>query len=240
SGGDDSATRTIPEQPVDTASETGGYVETEVADGGMIRGTVRFKGPAPDPRRFPTGDDADACGDTQLVRPVEIGPDGGVLNAVVSLRDIERGTGFPISGSPVLDQRECEFVPPIVVVRVGDSVRVLNSDAVTHNVHTVGFDNRTVNRTQPAGAPEMFLAFSAPERVKVQCDIHPWMSAWIIVTEHPYVTITDGAGEFRLRSVPPGDHTLEVWHELSGVETRSETVTTGETVDVAVDLEGRG
>jgi plastocyanin len=232
------------EAPVDAgnvaANRTDAYVSIEVPDAGRIVGAVRYDGPVPAPRDFEMEGDAAACGAPKRIHAVETGPDGGLSNAVVALTEIRRGAAAVGAAQPTIDQRGCEFVPPVIVAHVGDTVRVLNSDPITHNVHTVAFDNRTVNRSQPAGASAIPLVFTSPERIKVQCDIHPWMSAWIIVTEHPYATVTDEAGRFDLPGVPPGEHALEVWHEALGAETRAATVEAGATTELAIELTGRG
>ena len=82
----------------------------------------------------------------------------------------------------------------------------------------------------------MELSFDAAEKVRVKCDLHPWMSAWIVVTDHPYHAITDDEGRFELSNVPPGDYVLETWHETLGSSRREVTVRGDETLDLQVDL----
>jgi len=198
---------------------------------------VRFTAPAPAPDTVRITADTATCGNRRVVAQVKVGPEAGLADAVVSLTDIEAGKPWPDAPAPpTLDQRGCRFTPHAILARVGDTVRVLNSDPFSHNVHTAGFDNRSVNRTQPAGASPIALSFAAPEKVRVKCDLHPWMSAWIVVADHPYYAVTGEAGRFTMPGVPPGTYTLEVWHEALGTRSRTVTVEPGQTLDVDFDF----
>lgn len=205
---------------------------------GTVRGTVRYAGPVPEPRSFVPEGDAAACGATKRVAAVDVAPNGALRDAVVTLAAAPGGAEAPEDGV-LLDQAGCEFIPHVVVAHVGETVRVRNSDPLTHNIHTAAFDNRTVNRMQPSGADELELRFDVPERIRVQCDIHPWMSAWIIVTDHPWAAVTGEDGGFELRGVPAGERSVEVWHEALGEETRSVSLEPGGVTDLAIELSGR-
>ncbi len=212
------------------------YVAIEVVDGGIIRGTVRYRDVVPQGRTVSVPEDSATCGASRLVQPVLVGPHGGLADAVVSLVGISQGAALVPASPPTLDQRGCSFTPHVLLTPTGGTVRVLNSDPLTHNVHTAAFDNRSVNRTQPTGMDVIELSFDAPEIVKIKCDLHPWMNAWIVVIDHPYHAITDGTGAFVLSNIPPGSYTLEVWHETLGVRKQTVTVVAGETYDKTIDL----
>ncbi len=109
-----------------------GYTVVEVTDGGTIRGTVRFVGTVPAARTVSVSEDAETCGESRQVQTVEVGVGQGLANAVVSLVDITRGAVLetPVS-PPVLDQRECRFVPHVLLAPAGAPVHVLNSDPLT-------------------------------------------------------------------------------------------------------------
>ncbi len=217
-------------------SSAAGYVPIEVVDGGTVRGAVRYTGEVPAARSVPVTGDTAVCGSMRQVQRVRVGPAAGLADAVVSLTDIRRGAAFAPEAPPELDQRGCRFTPHVLVVSAGGTVRVRNGDPVTHNIHTAAFDNRAVNRTQPAGLGAIELRFDAPEKVRVKCDLHPWMGAWIVVADHPYHAVTDEAGSFALTDVPPGAYTVEVWHEALGTRTRTVSLGAGETVDLTVDM----
>ena len=219
----------------------GAYTVVDVADGGSISGTVRFTGTVPAPRSVTISEDAETCGETRQVRTLEVGTGQGLANVVISLTGITRGAALRAPASPpTLDQRGCQFTPHVLLARTGDAVHVLNNDPLTHNVHTASFDNRPVNRAQPQSLREIEMTFQTPEKVRVKCDIHAWMSAWVIVIDHPYHAITSETGSFVIENVPPGTYTLEIWHETLGVSTQPVTVTASQTTTVSVELADQG
>lgn len=217
-----------------------GYGVTEVPDAGSIRGSIRFDGVVPDARLVQVADDSAECGAAQAVQPLRVGSDSGLADVVVSLVSIPMGRAFDIDGPPELDQRGCRFHPHVVLVPAGTAVRVLNGDAVTHNVHTAAFENRPVNRSQAPGQGAIELTFGLAEKVRVKCDLHPWMSAWIVVMDHPYHAVTDATGSFALPGVPPGDYVLETWHEELGASRRPVTVSAGEATELTIELASDG
>ena len=225
-----------PATPALQDDRDGDYVTIEVMDGGTVRGVVRFNGDVPPPRSVPVTTDTTICGSTRWLQPVVVGPHGGLADAVVSLADIRRGAAFAPESPAALDQRGCRFAPHVLLARATGTVQVLNSDPLTHNVHVAAFDNRSVNRTQPAGAEAIELRFDVPEKVRVKCDLHPWMSAWIVVSKHPYHSITDETGSFVLGDIPPGTYAVEVWHETLGARRRTVTVAPGDAVDLTLEI----
>lgn len=223
----------------DTVAQPAGYAVVDVANGGIVRGVVRLEGRPPETRVVAITDNTATCGETRLLPRLSVGSANEIEGAVVSLANASRGAArTPSPEPPTLDQRGCTFDPHVVLAYTGQTVRVLNSDPLTHNVHTKGFDNRPVNRTQPAAMRALDLSFTAPERVKVNCDLHPWMEAWIVVIDHPYHAVTDARGAFELRDVPPGTYTVEVWHPAIGVERAEVVVNAVDTTDVQLDLGG--
>jgi len=86
------------------------------------------------------------------------------------------------------------------------------------------------------GASAIELTFPVAERVKVQCDMHGWMSAWIVVADHPYHAITDETGAFVLSHVPPGTYTVEIWQEALGSRREVVTVASNDTTDLDINL----
>ena len=225
-----------PAEEATSEVEPGGYTVLDVTDGGTIRGTLRFVGTVPPPETVPVAEDGEVCGETRQVQTMEIGPGGGLAKAVVSLVDITRGAAVKAPATPpVLDQQGCRFVPHVLIVPAGATVEIANSDPITHNIHTVTFENRPVNRAQPKEVPKIEVSFPFADKVRVKCDIHNWMGAWIIVTDHPYHAISDRGGSFVIENVPPGTYTLEIWHETLGATTQTVTVTAGETTNVDVE-----
>lgn len=123
------------------------------------------------------------------------------------------------------DQKGCVFLPHVLIVRTDQTVLVKSGDSVSHNTHTNPFANTSVNLiiapNDRKGVPvEMKMPELRTPPVKINCDIHPWMTAYWLVTDHPYVAVTDKDGKFKIENLPPGEHEFRVWQEKCGyVET---------------------
>ena len=197
------------------------------AGAGVIRGIVVFTG-ALEQKKLPVTIDQYICGKEKQAEDLLVGAQRGVRNAVVWLQTPPPGAHWP--NAPVrveMDQKACSFVPRVVLVPVGGTVEFLNSDRLLHNLHSASKDNPTFNRTQPRGRA-IPIAFAKPEIVRVDCDLHSWMRAWVVVADHPFYALTGEAGEFELPSVPPGKYTLQIWQEKLGIATREVTVSADE------------
>ena len=200
----------------------------------VIRGVVLFKG-AVDQKKLPVTIDQYVCGKDKPAEDLVVNAQRGVRSAVVWLQTPPPGASWP--SAPVkteMDQKSCAFVPRVVLVPVGGTVEFLNSDRLLHNLHSVSKDNPSFNRTQPKGRV-IPIAFSKPEIIRVNCDLHSWMRAWVVVADHPFYALTNEGGEFSLPSVPPGKYTLSIWQESLGVTTREVTVG-GDDASVVVEL----
>lgn len=221
------------------ASAAGAYRVEPVAGGGAIGGTVRFAGPPPPRGTLEVTKDVAVCGaSAKLANDLVVGPDGGVAYAVVRLREIDAGKPFA-EGQPTLDQRGCEYVPHVVLVPVGMPLTILNPDGILHNIRTAGGGpdgNPPLNRAQPKFKTSMVQVFDRPEFLRVACDVHRWMQAWIVVQAHPYYAVTDTRGGFELTDIPPGVYELVIWHETLGEVTRAVTVTPGGRAAIEVTL----
>jgi plastocyanin len=218
------------------ASGAWAYEATTVANGGTINGTVTFQGTPPAPQKIEVTKDANVCGaeGAKISEAVVVGPGGGIANAVVRLTGITKGAALP-AAKPTLDQKVCQFRPHVVLIPAGGTLTVMNSDGILHNVHTYGEANPPVNKAQPGFKKQIELQFDKPEfPIRVECDAHSWMKAWLVVHEHPYYAVTDASGNFTLANVPPGDYDLEVWQETLGRKTAKVSVPAGGTVTAAV------
>jgi plastocyanin len=204
------------------------------AGAGTIRGHVRFTGPAPERKTLPVTTDQYLCGKEKDAEDLVLSPDNGIRNAVVWLISAPPGAKRETSSAPVpLDQKQCVFTPRVIVVPVGGTVEFLSSDRLLHNIHSRSKSNPNFNRTQPKGRA-IPITFIKPEIIRIDCDLHPWMRAWVVVAEHPFYAVTGAGGEFALGDLPPGPYTLNVWHETLGAVTKD--VTVGE-VDTGVVIE---
>lgn len=192
--------------------------------GGTLRGTVRFTGAAVEQQKLPVTVDHHVCGKEKDAEDLVLSPEKGLRNVVVSLQPPPPGAKGPVVPPVVqMDQQQCVFVPRVVVVPVGGTVEFLNTDRLLHNLHSVSTANPIFNRTQPRGRT-IPLVLKKPEIIRVDCDLHPWMRAWVVVAEHPFYAVTNDQGEFSLDNVPPGEYTLQLWHESLGAMTMTVTV----------------
>jgi plastocyanin len=158
-----------------------------------------------------------------------VAADGGLRNVFVHIKDgLDPAYAFPVPADAVtLDQNGCVYKPRVIGVRAGQPIEFVNSDATMHNVHSLPKVNQEFNFGQLTQGKRDRRTFTAPEvMVRLMCNVHGWMAAWVGVVGHPYYAVTDETGAFELKGVPPGTYTIEAWHEKFGVQTA--TVTIGE------------
>ncbi len=210
------------------------YKEIEVKDGGSISGTVKFDGDVPTPKILKVDKDEQTCGhdNRQSEELIVNGESKGIKNAVVSLVEIAAGKKAEVLTS-VVDQKECLFTPHVIAISAGASVDLLNSDNVMHNLHSWSIKNAGFNEGVSGGG-KLTKKFELPEVVKITCDVHKWMSAFVIVKANPYFAVTDEAGRFKIDNVPAGSYKLEAWQEKLGKKTVDVVVKPKE--DSSVDL----
>ncbi|CUT00163.1 Carboxypeptidase regulatory-like domain-containing protein, partial [Candidatus Kryptobacter tengchongensis] len=113
-----------------------------------------------------------------------------------------------------------------------------NSDPLLHNVHAMPKKNKPFNIGQPVKGMKSYYTFTTPEiMVPFKCDVHPWMSAYAGVLDHPFFSVTDDKGGFEIKNLPPGTYTIEAWHEKLGTQTQTVTVKAGETKTIEFTFE---
>lgn len=165
--------------------------------------------------------------DTECVRlnPRDMADESLLVNRNKTLRNVlvyvKRGlegkTFEHPAGPVVLNQQGCRFEPRVFGIQAGQTLQVTNSDPLTHNVHPLAKINRDWNQSQAPGDPPLERRFARPEMlIRVKCNIHSWMRSWAAVMDHPYFAVTGADGSFEIRNLPPGDYTLEAWHEVAG------------------------
>jgi plastocyanin len=189
------------------------YEVVEVADGGTLTGVVRFAGTPPKLTPLAVNKNREVCGDQKPSEALVIGPDGGVRGSVVLIEGVTRGK--KATGEVVLDNAKCLFVSHVTAVAPGDKVRVKNSDPILHNTH--GFLGKpTVFNLALPNKDQMIditRRLGKPGVVRILCDAHPHMFAWMVVHDSPYVAVTDERGAFRIDGIPPGTYRVTLWHE---------------------------
>jgi plastocyanin len=203
---------------------------------GTVVGHVTYAGPSIPDEVVEVTRDRDYCGTTATNRTVSLNRrTGGLEGAVVSI-DVPSAPVTESTASPVvIANNHCAFAPKLVVARVDQPVEIRNDDPVMHNTHLTR-DRRTFLNVAlvPAGRP-VRKPLTQPGIYTVACDAHKFMKAHIVVLPHEYVSVTDGNGAFRIPHLPPGDHTLTIWHGTLGTIQRHITVPARSEADVRIE-----
>jgi len=161
-----------------------------------------------------------------------LGAGQGIGNIMVWVsKGLPAGKTYPAPKTAVtLDQQGCVYVPHVMGIMVGQPYRILNSDGILHNIHTLPKINPSFNRGQPATVKEMTTTFPKPENMfQVKCDVHPWMTAYIGVFTHPFFSVTKPDGKFTISGLEAGTYEITAWHERLGTQTASITVAANDT-----------
>ena len=188
------------------------YEAATVHDGGTLTGVVRFVGTPPTLSPIAVNKNRDVCGAQKVSEALVLGPDRGVRDTVVMIEGVARGKRG--TGDFIVDNRNCVFVGHVTAVVPGDRVRVRNSDPVLHNTHGFLGQPTVFNLALPTKDQMIDITkrLQKPGVVRVLCDAHPHMFAWMIVHDSPYVAVTDASGGFRIGDVPPGTYKVTMWH----------------------------
>jgi plastocyanin len=164
-------------------------------------------------------------------------PPGSVdrRRSVVYLETAPRGAfdDQPEQPRATMDQRDETFVPHVLAIMAGTVVDFPNSDRTYHNVFSLS-KPRTFDLGRYAAGKSKSVRFERPGIVRVFCDIHSHMNAFILVFGHPYFATTDGDGRYRIPDVPGGTYTVAIWNE--GVVRESRRVSVQDAADVEVNF----
>jgi plastocyanin len=200
-----------------------------------ISGTVTFDGKVPALK--PLAMDADPACAKKHSAPVPsealvLGNGNTMGNIMVWVsKGLPAGKTYPAPKTPVvIDQNGCQYKPHVMGIMVGQPYRILNSDGVLHNIHTLPKINNAFNKGMPATVKETSTSFDKAEAMfHIKCDVHPWMSAYLGVFTHPFYSVTSTDGKFTISGLDPGTYEITAWHEVLGPQTASVTVAANET-----------
>lgn len=190
------------------------------ARAGDIAGVVRFAGTgAPPAADLAVTKDRGTCGDSQPDESL-VAAGGLLANVVVYVKGAPGVRAEP--RALVLDQQRCRFTPRVQTAPVGSTLEIRNDDPILHNVH--GWEGRRTafNVPMTSKGERVTRALARPGLVKVGCDVHSWMQAFVWVADGP-ASVTGSDGRFTLRGLPPGPHVVAAWHERLG-ETSAQVV----------------
>jgi plastocyanin len=199
------------------ASSSRAYDEITVKNGAAIRGSVKVEGKLPALTPLQISKYKEVCKDVPN-ESLLVGPNQGLRYAVVTLEGIGKGKAVEKEAQHELDNVKCRFVPHVQTASVGQFVVFKNSDPILHTAHGYFADGQPHFNVGLYPGRVSRKPLVAPGVVKIRCEVHPWMSAYIVVTEHPYHSVTDVYGEYLIGDIPAGNYKLKVWHESLGTD----------------------
>ena len=208
-----------------------------------ISGVITFEGVPPKGKKLnlPSGCSENAHGDTYsnevLVK------NGKLQNVLVRItKGLEGKTFTDIPSEAVeLDQRGCQYSPRLIATRVGQKVVFINSDKLFHNIRSITQNNKSFNIPMPKKDQRVEMVFDKPEVfMQSKCSVHPWMGAYIAVIDHPFFSVTNNLGEYKIQNLPPGNYTMEVWHEVFGTQTKEFTVKENDNLKFDFSFKAKG
>ena len=216
----------------------------DTGNGATLTGKVSFKGTRPAVRDI----DMSANPACQKSHPkpvaseeVVVSANGAVANVFVWVKDgVPAGNWTAPAKPAVIDQQGCIYTPHVSGIVVGQPIEFRNSDDTNHNIHPLPRENAEWNESQPPKGEPKIKTFDREEvMVPVKCNIHPWMRAYVGVVRHPFFGVTDTNGAFKIAGLPPGNYTLEAWHERFGRQEVQLTVAAKDTKAVDFNFEGK-
>ena len=208
---------------------------------GALHGTVHFTGQAPERNLLGAAQSGDCKHHPEVDqrRNDVVASEGRLAGVFVRLASgyDERAVPPLVDAAVTLDQKGCMYVPRVLALRVGQTLRVTNLDPTVHNVHSFPKGSRELNLNMGKGQAPLEYRFERAERpVKFKCDIHPWMGAAVFVEEHPWFAVSDEQGAFAIRDVPPGEYVVEAVHESLGRVSGRVTVQAGQSTGFTLTL----
>lgn len=210
------------EPPSESAPQAGGQ-SVDPATAGRVAGEVLFEGAAPPA----TPIEMKGNPECSLLHAEEVpGEDalvsgGRLQNVFVYVKSGLAGYRFAAATSPVvIDQKGCLYLPHVSGAMVSQPILLLNSDPTLHNIHAFAGEVSAWNVGLPFQGMKIERKFASPQvMVKLKCDVHPWMLAYVGIVAHPYFAVTGADGTFSLTNLPPGSYLFEAWHERFGTRT---------------------
>jgi hypothetical protein len=215
-----SETPATAEAPAKVEAPSAPKVEAFVAiKGASISGQVKVKGDVKKRKKIKMDADPKCAAmhaEPPMMEDIVVDGEGNVQWAFVYVKKGAEGKK-PTDAQPgaVINQVGCHYEPHVLGVVVGQDLTIRNSDDLLHNIHALPFSNKEFNFGQPTKGLEEKKSFTTQEvMVKVKCDVHPWMSAWIGVLDHGFFAVTGPDGKYAIPGgLPDGKYTVEVWHE---------------------------
>ena len=221
-----------------TGAQAAKYKEMAVSDGGTLSGKVKLKDAKPEAQSFTIAKNPEVCGtgtrDVDWVRT----NGGALLDTVVYLEKVDAGKPFPAESQKIkIDQKTCRFEPYIQAMANGGELEAVNSDPVLHNIHTYELIKKARRTVINVSQPEQGNVFTKKIKLrrgvamKIECDAHDFMHAWVFVAKNPYYAVVDENGAFTIGDIPPGKYVVKSWHGRLGEQEQTVEVQGGATAE---------
>ncbi len=210
--------------------------------GGSITGTVKVKGDIPKDETRIVTKNAEQCGAKMNAQKYVISASGGVKWAVAMLEEAPKGGKAWGQVDLVYNNKECRFEPHVLIAPTGGTLKVSNSDDMLHNANFSQVEGDKKKGIVNLALPRKGLVLENNRilrragLISVECDAHDFMQGWIWSLPHPYASVTDSNGGFKIDDVPPGSYKLKVWHEGLGEKIVEVKVEDGQDSKVNVEL----
>ncbi len=219
-GGEETAT-----QKQETVSET-----QPIGATGSVQYTANFEGSQPERSKADASGNPECGVDTVLGEEIIVNDNQTLRDMVVSVADGPSGYEVPTK-EVTIDQKNCRYRPHVTTVKAGQTVKITDSDPKMHNVRATRDGQQLFNLTTFKGDVKK-VNFKNPGYVRLECNIHPWMEAWVYVTEHGKAKVTGEDGQATLENLPTGDYTLRTWHEKFKSSEHSVSVKEDQTTEI--------
>jgi hypothetical protein len=210
---------------------------------GRIIVKVLLSGVAPVPAKIQTSTDPYCAtahhADPLFSQTVQVGADGALVDSVVFVNDGLSGT-YATPQTPVtLEEKGCVYTPHVIGMMAGQPLRILNSDATLHTIHSTPAINPGFNIAMPLQGMKQTRVFPIPEPAfRIRCDVHPWESAYLATFAHPFFGVSNDKGTVELANLPAGTFQVQAWHEKYGVLMQSVPVAAGEAKPITFTFKG--
>ena len=228
------------------------YDTVVVTDGAVVRGTVTFKGTAPEPKEFELRryQDRMFCGALsdgnghRFLKEVNVGQGGGLKDVVVVVEGVQSGKPFTVTNAQV-EANVCQFLPFVTVVSDKRQLTVTNRDPVSHDIQGYAYDQAWVDivlhrpSLKATGTTDIVHLVKGRKVFTMQCGMHPYMQNWGYAIDNPYYAVTDPDGSFSIGDLPPGTYTVKAWHPILGVQERELTVEPNDTATFDVRFDAK-
>jgi plastocyanin len=232
-----------PKAAESASTAPAGGATPDEANGGTVTGKVSFEGTAPKAKNLdmsanPVCMRAHPAGEKS--EEVVVNPNNTVKYAFVWVKTGVPDKQWQVPTTPiVLDQSGCMYKPHVIGVMTGQQIDIKNSDPTNHNIHPLPTVNQEWNESQPPGSGDKMQSFARQEvMIPVKCNIHNWMRSYIGVVSHPFFAVTGDDGAYTIKGLPPGNYTIEVWHEKYGTQDLPVTVGAKESKTLDFTIKG--